>query len=379
MKIAIDASQIVFGTGVSFYTSNLLKALSEINNRDEFIVFGSSLRAREKLENKIKDLNLKNNFKNRFFSLPPLFFEIFWNQIHLIKLENFVGKVDVFHTSDWTQPPAKKAKLVTTIHDLAVLKYPEYFSSRILKNQKLRLEWIKKEADAIIAVSQATKKDIVNLLKIDPQKIHVIYEAVPLEHKVKIDKEDIEEVKRKYKLQNYILFVGTREPRKNLNRVIEAFKKIKNLQLVIVGKKGWGRDKEFSMTNFQFSNIKFLDRVSNKELAILYAGAKCFVYPSFYEGFGLPVLEAMYYGCPVITSNVSSLPEIVGKAAILVNPHDAKDIAKAIETIFTNKSTFYRLRKEGLRQVKKFSWRECARKTIKLYYQLKKNSTIDKN
>lgn len=370
MRIAIDASQIVFGTGVSFYTSNLLKALSEINNKDEFIVFGSSLRAREKLENKIKDLNLKNNFKNRFFSFPPLFFEIFWNQIHLIKLENFVGKVDVFHASDWTQPPAKKAKLVTTIHDLAVLKYPEYFPSRILKNQKLRLEWIKKEADAIIAVSKSTKGDIVELLKIDPQKIHVIYEAVPLEHKVKVNKKDIEEVKRKYKLQNYILFVGTREPRKNLKRVIEAFKKIKNLQLVIVGKKGWGKDKEFSMTNFQFSNIKFLDRVSNKELAILYAGAKCFVYPSFYEGFGLPVLEAMYYGCPVVCSNTSSLPEVAGKAAILVDPKRVDEIGLAIKKIIENKRLVRKLISKGFKQVKKFSWEKTAQQTLAVYQSL---------
>ena len=216
MKIGIDASQIVFGTGVSFYTSNLLRALSLINKKDEFIVFGSSLRARKVLENKIAKLSLSLNFKRKALPFPPAFFELFWNKLHWGNLENFVGRVDVFHSSDWTQPPAKKAKLVTTIHDLAVLKYPDYFPSRILRNQKLRLKWVKREADIIIAVSQATKRDIVELLKINSKRIQVIYEAVPKEHQFKVNKKEIEKIKRKYGLQDYILFVGTREPRKNL-------------------------------------------------------------------------------------------------------------------------------------------------------------------
>ena len=164
MKIGIDASQIVYRTGVSFYTANLIRALSQIDNENEFLIFGSSLRSRKNLENEIKSLKLKQNFKNKFFSFPPSFFEFFWNKLHLIKLENFIGKVDIFHSSDWVQPPVKEAKIVATIHDLAVFRYPQYFPARILNNQRLKLKWVKKEADAIIAVSQATKKDIVKFV-----------------------------------------------------------------------------------------------------------------------------------------------------------------------------------------------------------------------
>lgn len=370
MKIGIDASQIVFGTGVSFYTSNLLQGLSEINSQDEFIVFASSLRARSQLKKKIRDLNLGNNFKKKILLFPPAFFEFFWNKIHLIKVENFIGKVDVFHASDWTQPPAKKAKLVTTIHDLAVLKYPQYFPSRILRNQKLRLKWIKKEADVIIAVSQATKKDIIELLKINPQKIHVIHEAVPLEHQIKITKNDVEEIKRKYDLQDYILCLGTREPRKNFPRVVKAFQKVQGLKLVIVGKKGWRRDIKDSDLKSQMSKVKFIENANDKDLSALYAGAKCFVYPSLYEGFGLPVLEAMYHGCPVITSNVSSLPEVAGEAALLVDPESVNEISQAINKVINNPSIYSKLREKGLTRVKSFSWQKTAKKTLEVYKSL---------
>ncbi|MFC1711441.1 glycosyltransferase family 4 protein [Patescibacteria group bacterium] len=379
MKIAIDASQILFGTGVSFYTSNLLKGLSAIDKKNEYIVFASSLRGNRVLKGLISSLSLTSNFKSKIYTLPPTYFETFWNRLHIGNIERFVGNIDVFHSSDWTQPPVKQAKIVTTIHDLAVFKYPKFFPSRIIANQKLKLKWVKKEADAIIAVSNSTKKDIVKYLDINAKKIHVIHEAVPIEHKLNATNDLILKLKKKYSLTNYILFVGTIEPRKNLKNVIKAFKEITNkypkVKLVVVGKSGWKKNMSGLDTEKIEPKIKFLGNVDDKELALLYAGAKCFVYPSFYEGFGLPLLEAMNYGCPVITSKTSSLKEVAGKAALFANPKNHSEIAKNLKLVLNSKKIREKLVEEGKKQAAKFSWQKTAKQTLEVYKSLVSKKT----
>jgi len=378
MKIAIDASQIVFKTGVSFYTSNLLKGLSKIDKKNEYSVFASSFRGNKVLKKTINSLNLEKNFTNKLFTLPLSYFEIFWNRMHLGNIESFLGKIDIFHASDWIQPPVKQARVVTTIHDLAVYKYPELFPPRILVNQKLRLKWLKKEADAVIAVSESTKKDIIKYLEIDPKKIFVIYEAVPTEHQVKADKSLVKKIKQKLNLNNYLLFVGTLEPRKNLKNVIKAFKlvvaKHPDLKLVVVGKTGWKVDKSKYELEDLKPNIKFIEQADDKQLCALYAGAICLLYPSLYEGFGLPILEAINQGCPVVASNISSMPEIAGNAGLLVDPKKISKIATAVIKILESKSLREKLINLGYKQLNKFSWEKTARQTLEVYQSLVKKA-----
>lgn len=179
MKIGLDVSQIVHeGTGVAHYTRNLVENLLQIDKKNEYILFGASLRRKKLLDGYLNQFKENKNAVVRTFSLPPLLLEFLWNKLHLFPIEWFIGKIDVFLSSDWLQPPTKAQK-VTTIHDLIVYKYPESFQQKgghdIVVNQKRRLAWVKKECDLIICDSQATKKDVIDILKIPEKKIKVIY------------------------------------------------------------------------------------------------------------------------------------------------------------------------------------------------------------
>lgn len=179
MKIGIDVSQIVHqGTGVAHYTQNLVASLLKIDKKNQYVLFGGSLRQKRELDDYLKQFKNKQNVTLKTFSLPPLFLELLWNRWHVFPLEKLIGQIDVFLSSDWLQPPAK-AKKVTTIHDLIVFKYPESFQPKgghnIVANQKRRLEWVKRECDLIICDSEATKKDAIKILGIEKERIRVIY------------------------------------------------------------------------------------------------------------------------------------------------------------------------------------------------------------
>ncbi|MFH1841119.1 MAG: glycosyltransferase family 1 protein [Candidatus Shapirobacteria bacterium] len=355
MKIGIDVSQLAYpGTGVATYTQNLVENLLRLDKENEYTLFFSSLR---------KKPPIINSFLKRFV-LPPKALEILWNQWHFFKIDNLIGQIDVLHTSDWLEPPSNAVK-ITTVHDLAIYRYSESFQARgghdIVANQKRKLAWVKKETALIIADSQATKKDLVEILGIDPKRIRVVYLAA----------DPIYKVGEKPKIKRpYLLMVGTREPRKNLERGIRAWKEAKlDLDLVIAGKYGWGEDKTGSKVQ-RFKGIRVLGYVPKGDLPGLYAGAEAFVYPSLYEGFGLPVLEAMSCGCPVVTSNVSSLPEVAGSAAVLVNPLKVEEIAAGIGKAVNSQAD---LRKKGLEQAKKFSWEKTARETLAVYKEAYEN------
>ncbi len=374
MKIGIDVSQILYGTGVSLYTSSLVKTLSAVNRVDDFILFAASLRRKKELKDKIDNLSLSSNFKTKLFPLPPFVLEKLWNSWHVVNIENFLGKIDVFHASDWTQPPAKTSGMVTTIHDLAFFHYPDHFSQRVVENHKKRLKWIEKDGVEVIAVSQSTKKDILKYTNIKEDKINLIYEAIPKEHQIKVLPGEIKEFKAKNQLEEYLLFVGT-GPRKNLKQLISSFQTLQKtypkLKLIIVGRKEEGGQTGLSKKkDEEVLGISFWKDVDSKKLALLYSGASCFVYPSLYEGFGLPVLEAMFYGCPVVASNVASIPEVAGKAAVLIDPLSKTDLTRALTKLLKDKSLVFSLKKLGYRQIKKFSWNETAQKTLRIYQRI---------
>jgi len=361
MKIGIDISQIVHWTGVSFYTRSLVKALAKLDKKNQYLLFGGSLRRKNSLQdfaNEVQEIN--PNFETRIITLPPSLAEPLFNRFHCWSIEKFVGSIDLFHTSDWTEPPAKAAK-VTTIHDLTFLKTGKEVTPRVLKTHRRRLQWVKKEADLIIAVSQATKQDAVKLLGIKPNRIKVIYEAAP-EEVVRLKKpKKIEKIKKEYGIKgDYLIVNAPWQPRKNFRRIIQAFREVEDLKLslVVTGYTDiWPRlgDKRIIFTDFV---------PQGEKLNALYSGASCLVYPSLYEGFGLPILEAFICGCPVVTSNISSMPEVAGKAAVLVNPRKVKDIARGIREAIEKRE---KLIKAGLKRAKQLSWARTAKKTLKVY------------
>lgn len=337
LKIGMDISQLSHVGGVVTYTSNLTQEFSK-NEGVEMVYFYSSLRKK-----------YKGDLKNiRKYSLPPVLFEMLFNRLRNVPIEKFIGFVDVFHSSDWIQPPSK-AKKVTTYHDVIPLKYPEWSHPKIVEVHRRRLKLVEKEIDYVIAVSESTKKDLLEISHIPKEKITVIYEGPTSSFKPQSSGK-ISEFKKKYNLPTrFILAIGGIGTRRNLERIKQASK---GYNLVIAGQ-----------------TIPWLDL---EELELLYSSADALVYASYYEGFGLPILDAFSVGCPVITSKISSMPEVGGDAALYVNPQDTDSIKEKIRKILEDKDLRGEMIRRGFEQVKNFSWEKAARETVEVYSKLLK-------
>ncbi len=364
MKIGIDISQITYqGTGVGRFTNSLVNALLENKNKNQYTFFFSSLRRNldSDLENKIKS----NGHKLIKWKIPPTLLSFLWNNCHSysslptnysLQPTNF----DYFISSDWTEPPINTNK-ATIVHDLVYLKYPETLPKIIIETQKKRMSLVKKESKIIFTDSQATKQDLVNLLNIKAEKIVVNYPGVDVHFPAK---ENIKKTLEKYKITKpFILSVGKQEPRKNIKRLIQAFQQInnQNIQLIIVGVKGWGN----LPAGGPISNIKYLGYVSDSDLYSLYSSCHFFIYPSLYEGFGYPIIEAMKLGAPVACSNTSSMGEIAKDAALLFDPLKTEEIFRCIDTLIKNENLRKDLIIKGKERAKLFNWEKYYNILIK--------------
>jgi glycosyltransferase involved in cell wall biosynthesis len=303
---------------------------------------------------------------------PPKFWNIFGLPRALFQQK---PAPDVVFSPGHYCPLFSPAPLVVSIMDLGYLHFPQHFTKPIYWKLKFWTAFSIKKAAHIFAISQTTKNDIIRYYKVDPGKITVTYPGYDRKKfKVQSSKFKVKEVKRKYKIEgDYILFLGTLKPSKNIEGLLEAFKLlITNYQLpitlVIAGKKGWMFEEIFKKVKKLGLEDKviFTDFVNEEDVPALMAGAKVFVTPSFWEGFGIPVVEAMACGTPVVVSNSGSLPEIVDDAGVIVDPYDPNDIAKGIKETLESNGSNHRtsLIDKGLRQVKKFDWESCAKKTL---------------
>ncbi|MBI2597090.1 glycosyltransferase family 4 protein [Candidatus Daviesbacteria bacterium] len=369
-------------TGTENYSYQLLKALAKIDNKNSYIVYlrpdvvipgFSSVVPNVVMFARNDQEDWPENFQFRVIPWPR-----FWTQGGLA-LQTFKDKLDVLFIPSHTLPLIRKRGLKTmiTVHDLG----SEYLPSMHQIKQRLYLSFMQKyqlkTASKIIAVSKATKLDLINKIGIKSDKITVVYEGYD-EKRFKIQdlrfKNDI-----KVNSLRYFLFVGTVQPRKNLERVIRAFsthlegEKMQlhlrgGLKLLIAGSKGWLSDEIYKLPKKLGieDKVKFLGYVPDEKLAYLYKGAIALVFPSLFEGFGLPILEAQACSCPVITSNLSSMPEVAGKGAILVNPYSVDDIVRGMVQVQSSKFKVQSLIKAGLQNVKRFSWEKAARETLKV-------------
>ncbi len=354
MKVAIDI-QTTLGkpTGFGFYVSNLVEALKKRTDKD-------------------LELELISPNYDRDFSTPQRFY---WDQFTYPKIAR-AKKVDILHQPCFSAPLSFNKPVVVTIHDIISLLFPETipFASRMFYSKWMPFSY--RKASKIITISQSTKRDIVRVLGIPESKITVIPLGFDKKMEERQSKNKIEEVKKKYHLpQNYLLHIGTLEPRKNLDFLIDVFAEViqkddkNDLHLVITGKKGWYYEGLFEkVKNLSLEKrVIFTGYIDEEDKAAIYQGARIFTFPSIYEGFGLPPLEAMAAGIPVISSNTSSMPEVIGDAGILISPYDKSAWVKAICDVDSSEKLRSEMIRKNLDQVKKFSWDKTAEKTIEIY------------
>ena len=371
MKVGLDVSSLIYRRGVSRYTSNLMLSLLELRDI-ELLLYGNSLRAYRQLE-KTLDTKLKSVLPDKYDlflgKIPPRLLAKLWAW-GLHPLKKTMPQVEVFHSWDWLQPPDKNLPLVSTIHDLAILKYPATAHPKILAAHQRSWEVLKRRQAQIITVSEASKRDIVRLLQIPPQRITVTYEALPREVKQASDRlaNNVElrvRLKNALNLQRpYILFVGSREPRKNLERLIKAWAPLANdVSLIVAGEKAWD-----SSAQFRHQHLHFLGQVSDLQLAALYHYAELLAYPSLDEGFGLPILEAFSHGLPVLSSNLPVIKELAGNAAHLVNPNSIEDIRAGLEFLLAEEKKAASIRmQQMIIRLQLFNWLRTARLTAGVY------------
>lgn len=364
MYAGIDITSIIYGRGVSRYTSSLALALANQPNL-KLHLFGSSLRQKSQL------LDFASNFPSattQIRSWPPTLLGWWW-QHGRGQVATQQYKLDVFHAWDYTQPPDHHLPLVSTIHDLAMLKYPETAHPQILKAHVHAWYHLKKRQAHIITVSEAVRTEVIARLEFPASHVHTIHSAIPTEltqAPVQMTEEIHEAIYLKLTGgRPFMLCVGTREPRKNLRRMIEAWSPFaSDFDLLIAGEAGWDDSAELR----PIKGVKLIGKISDQELAVLYTEAAMLLFASLDEGFGLPILEAFYFGTPVVTSNRSGMKEVAGIAAELVDPESIESIRDGMTNILNETLAEQQLRLQRMivRQ-HSFSWQITAKKTIKVY------------
>ena len=378
MVIGIDIRVLARGTrtGVEEYTLNLLKYLLKEDNSNQYKLFYNAYQKKQLNFDWLKLPQVELcDFKipNRLFFLSARYF-------NKPKIDSLLNGLDLYFNPHFFVAPLNKDCLrVMTFHDLSFERWPEFFSYRKKLWQKLLMNPKKEaqKADRIIAISDSTRRDLIDLYNIEPNKIDVVYSGI--DQRFQPLSGDFNLVRQKYKLpKKFILYLGTLEPRKNLVGLIKAFEKVKEkipqYKLVIAGAKGWLYEDilKTAQRSKCFADIYIPGFVEEVDKPALYNLADLFVYPSFFEGFGFPPLEAMACGVPTIVSDSSSLPEAVGQAALMVNPWQIDDLAQAVEVVLKDKLLQEKMINMGLSQAQKFSWSKCAQQTLKVFENVKR-------
>ena len=366
-----DESKILSNFNIS---KDILKALSKVSFNAKELTFG----AKELTLTKASISN-SNRFEyidscSGFFGLHGCYkiANFLYKGIGISTNINIPSKIDIWHATYPLPIKITRAKKITTVHDLIPLR----LTHTTKDNKEVFYKKVKdsiKDSSAIITVSEASKNDLLELFDVNQDKIHVTYQPLALDTSTVGENELLVNLnKHGLKHKDYILFVGAIEPKKNIGRLLDAYASIDtHMPLIIVGKRGWLWEGEIRKIERMFGQyqrkVKLLEYVTGNELKCLYTGAYCFVFPSLYEGFGLPPLEAMAFGCPVITSNISSLPEVCGEAALYVNPYDTSDIQKNIEKLINDPQLCKELSSLGKERAQTFSMENYMRRLSKVY------------
>jgi glycosyltransferase involved in cell wall biosynthesis len=369
MRVAFWADMLYYriAGGTTRYAARLAEALSHVSdiNLRMLSLYRAEVIARLAQE---RQCPAAESIPSR---LPRQLHYLLWLTGWAGRSAGMMNDADVVHVPWLAAPPHGRAPLVVTVHDLVFLRFPEYLNRRTRWLARMGLRQAIREANAFIAVSYSSANDLIQLTGIRKEQVYVVPEAADAYFRPV----PVFQLRERYKLEGpFVLYVGTLEPRKNLTGLVRAFAALDmpGLKLLIAGKKGWMYQELFATVEALglTSRVVFTGFVPDSDLPALFSAAQVFVYPSLYEGFGLPVLEAMQCGAPVITTSVSSLPEVAGEAALLVAPDDVRGLTDAIRRVLTEPGLREELRGRGLEQSRRFSWSKTADLTAEVYRQV---------
>ena len=353
-------------TGVGWYIYNIVKELSK-SDRNDYIAEFINFMGRHDVKGQIDyDIKIKQNKM-----LTYTMYNFLTKKLNIRHNLIFGTKSDIYHFFNFTIPKNIKGKVINTIYDTVFISAPETMGDR---KELEEYKYGAQKSDLIITISESAKNDIIKNLGVNEDKIEIVHPGIDLEnYSQKYEKEELERIRKKYNLPSeYILYLGTIEPRKNIERIIKAFIKYKekvddNLKFVIVGKKGWKYENIMKLIESMGTDIIITGYIDEEDKIPIYKLAQFFAFPSLYEGFGMPVLEAMAAGVPVVTSNVSSLPEVAGDAAILVDPLSEDEIFEAYKKIRSDSNYREEMIQKGYEQAKKYQWKYSAKKLEEIY------------
>jgi glycosyltransferase involved in cell wall biosynthesis len=367
VRVAIDARKL-HDFGIGTYIRNLLRHLARMDRDNEYVLL-----CRE--ADMGVGAQLGDNFRTVLEPSPNYSIR---EQIHVPWLL-MREKPDIYHAPHYVLPAAVRARSVVTIHDCIHLMFPQYLPNRAAYAYARATMWLAaKQSACILTVSEASKRDILHFFNVPAAKVVVIPNAIDERFSRSYSEEEVARVRERYQLdQRFVLYVGNIKPHKNLVRLIEAFNQLRrgdleDLRLLIIGDEisKLPALRRAVHRNKLHKHVRFLGYLPDDTLAILYRLASVFVFPSLYEGFGLPPIEAMASGTPVVTSNVSALPEVTGDAALLADPYDVESIVDAMRQVLSDPALAAEMSRKGLLRAREFSWERSAAKTLEVYQQV---------
>jgi glycosyltransferase involved in cell wall biosynthesis len=361
MRIGIDARLVYYQqAGIGQYILQLVEGLSRLSTPHQLLIFRSRKSKPLQLRGRTRQIPLWTPSHHPYESLA-------------LATELAPRRLDLLHSPDFIPPFHGGFKSVITIHDLNFLHYPDFLTPESQRYYG-QIDRAVERADHIIADSHATKKDIVDLLKVAPEQITVIHLAANPVYRLITDQQEVRKAVWRYGLPtDFVIFVGTLEPRKNVPTLLRALRQLidqgQDIHLAIIGRRGWLYEEIFNtITELKLANyVHLLENVSNEDLARLYNAARCLALPSYHEGFGLPPLEAMACGTPVVVSDRASLPEVVGDAGLLVDPTSPQELADALARVLTDSELAAQMHRRGLSRAGEFSWARAADQTMAVY------------
>lgn len=371
MQIGIDyTAALKQGGGIGRYTRGLITALAQLDTRHHYTLLTTPDAPRAGLD----IFQSHANFGTKTYPLPERWMTIGWHRLYLpIPVEWFSGPVDLFHSPNFILPPTRRAKTLLTVHDLSFIRHPQGAVDKLRRWLEKAVPRSLARANHVLADSRSTKIDLQEIYGVQDEKITVVGAGVEARFRPVTNPAALQTMQEKYNLPpKFILGLGTLEPRKNFSGLIRAFGQSpvrETHHLVIAGGKGWLYDDIFAAAEQSpaAERIHFSGFVADDDLPALYSLADIFAYPSHYEGFGIPVAEAMACGTPVICANNSSLPEVAGNAAVLVSANDSEALAGAFQQVATDHSLREDLIRRGFEQANIFNWPDAAQRLLNVY------------